>query len=100
LYVPFLSSIRATCPAHFSLLDHPKNTWWGLQITDSSLCGLPHYPVALLPRPSLFQISSEHTILENPEPAFFPQSTELTNIYLAGRETSSSKFVIKLRHRL
>ena len=45
LYAPLLFPIRYTCPSSLSLLvDHPNNTWWGVQ--RSSLRSLLHSPVA------------------------------------------------------
>ena len=43
-YAPLLSPIRATCSANLSLLDHPNDIWWEIQL-----------------------------IFENPQPKFLPQ---------------------------
>ena len=65
LYTPLLSPIRAICPAHVILLDHPNNIGWGVQITRSPLCSfspLPCYFVPLRPKHS-----PQHPILKHPQ---------------------------------
>jgi hypothetical protein len=71
-YVPLLSSIHATCPAHFSLLE--LITWiiFGekYRSLSSSFCSFLHSPHYLIPlRPKYPQ----HPSLIHPQPTYLPQ---------------------------
>ena len=73
LYVPLLSTIRATCPAHLILLDFITRTLLGEQYRSlsSSLCSFFPVPCYLVPRRSKY--SPQHPILKHPQFTFLPQ---------------------------
>jgi len=72
LYMPLLSSIRSTCPAHRILFDLITRTTFGEQYRSlsPSLCCSPHSPVT--PSLSPPQYSPQHPILKLPQPTLLP----------------------------
>ena len=72
LYMPRLSPICATCPAHLILLDFITQTILGEEYRSlsSSLCSFLPFCYLIPPRP---KYSPQHPILKHPQPMFLPQ---------------------------
>ena len=72
LYMPLLSPICATCPAHQILLDFITQTILGeaYRSFSSYWCSFLHSRYLVPPRPKYYP---QHRILEHRQPAFLPQ---------------------------
>jgi len=81
LYMPLLSSICATCPAHLILLNLIIQTILGEEYRSlsSSLCSFLHL---LLPRPSLAQIFLSVPYSQTPSAYVPPAMSAVLNAYL------------------